>query len=97
MFAWQNRAWIAVMLMEIALTGPATAQLRVSYVDPLSSAFANHGDHGDHESRQFQSIVEDAIGNGGVVGQKIQIVPSDNQGSLTPTLASFKSMHAALI
>ncbi|MCX7172623.1 MAG: branched-chain amino acid ABC transporter substrate-binding protein [Proteobacteria bacterium] len=68
--------------------GAATAQVKIAYIDPLSGAFANVGEGG---LKQFKEIADYVNQKGGVVGQKLEIVPFDNKGSPQESLINLKS------
>ncbi|NEX59473.1 branched-chain amino acid ABC transporter substrate-binding protein [Noviherbaspirillum galbum] len=72
----------------LALSLPASAQIKVAYIDPLSGAFASIGDFG---LKSFVAIADDINAKGGVLGgQKLEIVPMDNKASPEESLVQLK-------
>ena len=71
-----------------ALAAPAQAQVRIAYIDPLSGAMGATGEHGLHE---LEFAAEQLNAKGGVLGQKIEIVPLDNKLSPQESLIVLKS------
>jgi branched-chain amino acid transport system substrate-binding protein len=79
----------AVLAFAAALAASlANAQVRIAYIDPLSGAMGATGEHGLHE---LQFAAEMANAKGGVLGQKIEIVPLDNKLSAQESLILLKS------
>ncbi len=74
----------ALALALAAAGGPADAQLKIAYIDPLSGLMAATGDHG---LRELQFAADRVNASGGIQGQKIQIVPMDNKLSPQESLA----------
>lgn len=58
------------------LASAASAQLKIAYIDPLSGVMGATGEHG---LREFQFAAEQVNARGGVLGQKVEIVPMDNK------------------
>ena len=85
-----NRLAPAVLafLVTTGTAFPATAQVRIAYIDPLSGAMGATGEHGLNE---LQFAAELANAKGGVLGQKIEIVPMDNKLSAQESLILLKS------
>jgi branched-chain amino acid transport system substrate-binding protein len=67
---------------------PAAAQVRIAYIDPLSGAMGATGEHG---LRELEFAAELANAKGGVLGQKIEIVPMDNKLSAQESLILLRS------
>src|SRR5262249_61309826 len=65
----------------------AQAQLKIAYIDPLSGAFANVGEAG---LKHFQAMAEEINANGGINGQKLEIVGYDNKVSPQEALNQLK-------
>ena len=57
---------------------PAHADVKIGYIDPLSGGGATIGEHG---LKQLQFLAETINAKGGVLGQKLEVVPYDNKGS----------------
>ena len=70
------------------VAAPALAQVRIAYIDPLSGAMGATGEHGLHE---LEFAAGQANAKGGVLGQKIEIVPMDNKLSAQESLILLKS------
>jgi branched-chain amino acid transport system substrate-binding protein len=85
-----NRLVPAVLafLVTTVTAFPAAAQVRIAYIDPLSGAMGATGEHGLNE---LQFAAELANAKGGVLGQKIEIVPMDNKLSAQESLILLKS------
>ncbi len=54
----------------------ASADIKIAYIDPLSGLMAATGEHGLHE---LEFAAEQVNAKGGVLGQKLVIVPLDNK------------------
>jgi branched-chain amino acid transport system substrate-binding protein len=80
------KRFLAAALAAAAL--PAAAQVRIAYIDPLSGAMGATGEHGLHE---LQFAAETMNAAGGVLGQKIEIVPMDNKLSAQESLILLRS------
>ena len=74
----------------LVLLAPCAAlcQVRIAYIDPLSGAMAATGEHGLHE---LEFAAERVNARGGVLGQKLEIVPMDNKLSSQESLILLKS------
>jgi branched-chain amino acid transport system substrate-binding protein len=83
-----NRLTIAVVAACASLAFPASAQIKIAYIDPLSGAMAATGEHGLHE---LEFAAEQVNARGGVLGQKLEIVPMDNKLSTQESLILLKS------
>jgi branched-chain amino acid transport system substrate-binding protein len=66
----------------------AAAQVRIAYIDPLSGVMAATGEHGLHE---LEFAADQVNARGGVLGQKVEIVPMDNKLSAQESLILLKS------
>jgi branched-chain amino acid transport system substrate-binding protein len=66
----------------------AFAQVKIAYIDPLSGLMAATGEHGLHE---LEFAAEQINARGGVLGQKLEIVPLDNKLSPQESLIVLKS------
>ncbi|MGZ5584770.1 MAG: branched-chain amino acid ABC transporter substrate-binding protein [Usitatibacter sp.] len=69
------------------LATTASAQIKIAYIDPLSGLMAATGEHGLHE---LEFAAEQINAKGGVLGQKIEIVPLDNKLSPQESLIVLK-------
>ena len=69
------------------LATTASAQIRIAYIDPLSGLMAATGEHGLHE---LEFAAEQVNARGGVLGQKLEIVPLDNKLSPQESLIALK-------
>jgi len=67
--------WALAFLLAL-WAGGARAQLKIAYIDPLSGLMAATGEHG---LRELQYNAERINAQGGIQGQKIEIVPMDNK------------------
>jgi branched-chain amino acid transport system substrate-binding protein len=69
---------------------PASAQLKIAYIDPMSGPFANVGELG---LRHFQGAIEKTNAAGGVLGgQKLEVIAFDNKGTPQDTNIVFKQV-----
>jgi branched-chain amino acid transport system substrate-binding protein len=69
------------------LAAPAFSQVKIAYIDPLSGLMAATGEHGLHE---LEFAAEQINAKGGVLGQKLEIVPLDNKLSPQESLIVLK-------
>lgn len=77
------------ILLNLLITSISFAQIKIAFIDGLSGPMANAG---EASLNQFRYIAENTINaKGGVLGQKLQIVPIDNKGSAQETLVALKS------
>ncbi|APV49024.1 branched-chain amino acid ABC transporter substrate-binding protein [Betaproteobacteria bacterium GR16-43] len=85
-----TRKLLGAMLAAFALASPtlANAQVRIAYIDPLSGAMGATGEHG---LRELEFAVEAINAKGGVLGQKLVVVPMDNKLSAQESLILLKS------
>ena len=65
-----------VSLLLAVAAGPAGAQIKIVYIDPLSGLMAATGDHG---LRELQYAVSRINARGGILGQKLEVVAMDNK------------------
>ncbi len=72
----------------LAACAGAFAQVRVAFIDPLSGAMGATGEHG---LRELEFAAETINARGGVLGQKVQVVPMDNKLSSQESLILLKS------
>lgn len=83
---------IAVLATATFLAMPAWAQVKIAYIDPLSGAMAPIGEHG---VKHFQYMIEKINAQGGVNGQKLELVTFDNKLSPQETvIAAQKAIDA---
>jgi branched-chain amino acid transport system substrate-binding protein len=74
------------------ITAPASAQVKIAYIDPLSGSMAPIGEHG---VKHFQYMIEKINAKGGVNGQKLELVTYDNKLSPQETvIAAQKAIDA---
>lgn len=83
-----NRILAAALACALAAPLAAAAQVRVAYIDPLSGAMGATGEHG---LRELEFAAEAINARGGILGQKVQIVPMDNKLSTQESLILLKS------
>ena len=82
-------------LAAAALCGPAMAQIKIAYVDPLSGGAATIGEHG---LKHLQFLVEGINAKGGVLGgQKLEAVAYDNKGSPQESLVQVQKAIDACV
>ena len=77
---------VAVCAFAVSATS-AFAQIKIAYIDPLSGLMAATGEHGLHE---LEFAVEQINAKGGVLGQKIEVVPLDNKLNTQESLIVLK-------
>src|SRR5690606_33381405 len=63
--------------------------LKIAYLDPLSGPLANVGDAG---LKHFQYKAEEINKKGGILGQRIEIVPFDNKVSPQESLVILRQV-----
>ncbi len=82
-----TRAFLAAAALLAA--APASAQIKIAYIDPLTGPFANVGEAG---LQHFRMIVDRVNASGGVLGgKKLEMVAIDNKGSPQDSLIAFQS------
>jgi branched-chain amino acid transport system substrate-binding protein len=74
----------AVLLLAL----PAAAEIQIGAMEPLSGPFANVGEQG---IAHFRLAAERINAAGGVLGQKLEIVPLDNKSSPQESLIALQS------
>jgi branched-chain amino acid transport system substrate-binding protein len=85
-----TRRLIFAAVSAALFAAPASAQIKIAYVDPMSGPFANIGQQG---LQHFQFAIERINAAGGVLGgQKLEVVAFDNKGSPQDSLLAFKSI-----
>ena len=88
MFCTMNRLAALAVLAVTALPA-AHAQIKIGFIDPLSGPFANVGEQG---LRGFQLVIEDVNARGGVLGQKLELVPLDSKANPQEALNALKQL-----
>jgi branched-chain amino acid transport system substrate-binding protein len=68
--------WTLLSLLLLGAAATAQAQLKIVYIDPLSGMMAATGDHGLRELRFNADRIN---AQGGILGQKIEILAWDNK------------------
>ncbi|QJR13362.1 branched-chain amino acid ABC transporter substrate-binding protein [Usitatibacter palustris] len=85
----KTRLLTAALLAAGSLASPfAAAQVRVAYIDPLSGFMGATGERG---LKELEFAAELINAKGGVLGQKIEILPMDNKLSAQESLILLKS------
>jgi branched-chain amino acid transport system substrate-binding protein len=79
-----NRTSRSLLLLFALASGAAQAQIKIGYIDPLSGLMAATGEHG---LRELQFNAERINARGGILGQKIEVIPMDNKLSPQESLA----------
>src|SRR5690242_16327486 len=83
------KATLRLAALAFAFFAPAAfSQVKIAYIDPLSGLMAATGEHGLHE---LEFAAEQINAKGGVLGQKIEIVPLDNKLNTQESLVVLKS------
>ena len=77
-----------VCALAALFAAPAAADIRIAYIDPLSGAMGATGEHG---LRELEFGAEQVNARGGILGQKVVIVPMDNKLSTQESLILLKS------
>ena len=67
---------VAALAVGLCLAPPASAQVKIAYIDPLSGAMAPIGEHG---VKHFQYMIDKINAKGGVNGQKLELLTYDNK------------------
>jgi len=81
---------LSVLALSAALfAAPASAQIKIAYIDPMTGPFANVGVQG---LQHFQMVSDKINAAGGVLGQKLEVVTFDNKGSPQDSLLAFKAV-----
>ncbi|AMM23807.1 branched-chain amino acid ABC transporter substrate-binding protein [Variovorax sp. PAMC 28711] len=89
MFRNFRRAALVVALASAASV-PAAAQIKIAYIDPLSGPFANVG---EQQLQHFYMAAERINARGGVLGQKLEIMPLDGKGSPQDSASALRSAY----
>jgi hypothetical protein len=84
----RNPLRVACCAFALLASSTAFSQVGIAYIDPLSGAMAATGEHGLHE---LEFAAERVNARGGVLGQKLEIVPMDNKLSSQESLILLKS------
>ena len=85
-----TRRLVFLAVSAALVAAPASAQIKIAYVDPMSGPFANIGQQG---LQHFQFAIERLNAAGGVLGgQKLEVIAFDNKGSPQDSLLAFKSI-----
>jgi len=66
----------ACCALAVLFASAASADIKIAYIDPLSGLMAATGEHG---LRELEFAAEQVNAKGGVLGQKLVIVPLDNK------------------
>ncbi len=81
---------VSLALTAALFAAPASAQIKIAYVDPMTGPFANIGVQG---LSHFQYAIEKVNAAGGVLGgQRLEVVTFDNKGSPQESLIAFKAI-----
>ena len=79
-----------VLLAAAAGCQKAENTIKIGYIDPLSGAFANVGQHGQ---RELQLVIEQINARGGVLGgRKFEIVALDSKANPQEALIAFRQL-----
>ncbi|MDA7418553.1 branched-chain amino acid ABC transporter substrate-binding protein [Xenophilus arseniciresistens] len=89
MFRRASRAALAAALTSL-LAAPVLAQIKVAYIDPLSGPFANVG---ELQLQHFQAAAAQINAKGGVLGQKIEILPFDGKSSANESASALRAAY----
>lgn len=89
MFRNHKRTTLAMALAAI-VSVPAFAQIKIAYIDPLSGPFANTG---EQQLQHFYMAAERINARGGVLGQKIEILPFDGKSSPQDSASALRSAY----
>jgi branched-chain amino acid transport system substrate-binding protein len=79
----------ALAVLAVTALPAAHAQIKIGFIDPLSGPFANVGEQG---LRGFQLVIEDVNARGGVLGQKLELVPLDSKANPQEALNALKQL-----
>lgn len=89
MFRNYRRAALALAWASAAAL-PAFAQIKIAYIDPLSGPFANVG---EQQLQHFYMAAERINARGGVLGQKVEILPMDGKSSPQDSASALRSAY----
>lgn len=84
-----RRAAVMVAIASAA-SAPALAQIKIAYIDPLSGPFANVG---EQQLQHFYMAAERINARGGVLGQKVEILPFDGKASPQDSASALRSAY----
>jgi len=90
MFGNVTRAAAGAAALAFALGAQAAGTIKIAYIDPLSGPFANVGEQGLAEFRFYAEWLNK---HGGVLGNKLEIVPFDNKVSPQEALNQLKRVE----
>lgn len=83
-----SKKYLVGALLAIALPS-AHAQIKIGFIDPLSGPFANVGEQG---MRNYQLVIENINARGGVLGQKLELIPLDSKANPQEALNALKQL-----
>lgn len=83
-----SKKFVVAALLAMGLPS-AHAQIKIGFIDPLSGPFANVGEQG---LRNYQLVVENLNARGGVLGQKIELIPLDSKANPQEALNALKQL-----
>lgn len=83
-----SKKFVVAALLALGLPS-AYAQVKIGFIDPLSGPFANVGEQG---LRNYQLVVENINARGGVLGQKIELIPLDSKANPQEALNALKQL-----
>lgn len=85
-----TRSLSILALCATLFAAPASAQIKIAYIDPMTGPFANVGVQG---LQHFQYAIDKINAAGGALGgQKLEVVTFDNKGSPQDSLLAFKAV-----
>lgn len=87
MFNRAKRVALAAALTTLVAV-PALAQIEIAYIDPLSGPFANVG---ELQLQHVLAAAEQINAQGGVPGQKIEILPFDGKSSANESASALRA------
>jgi branched-chain amino acid transport system substrate-binding protein len=79
----------ALAVLAAGVLPAAHAQIKIGFIDPLSGPFANVGEQGQ---RNYQLVIEELNARGGVLGQKLELVPLDSKANPQEALNALKQL-----
>lgn len=84
-----QRAAVAAALTAL-FSGPALAQIKIAYIDPFSGPFANTG---EVQLSHVRQIAETINARGGVLGQRLEILPFDGKSSPQDSASALRAAY----
>lgn len=90
MFQRAGRGALVAATLAFAMAIPAAAQIKVAYIDPLSGPFANVG---EQQLQHFLLAAEQINARGGVLGQKIEVLPFDGKSSANESASALRAAY----